>query len=117
MTKVGRQKTIVNLVVLKMYKLEAAQKKLLSVIPTYNINLDPSDAFYNILTVKALSEKEATLFLQVEVIGQERYLSFVKEELEGSGSILDTLEKEKLRTYINNNKIVKVKTDNKDVQM
>ena len=67
--------------------------------------------------MKALSEKEATLFLQVEVIGQERYLSFVKEELEGSGSILDTLEKEKLRTYINNNKIVKVKTDNKDVQM
>ena len=44
-------------------------------------------------------------------------MSFVKEELEGSGSILDTLKKEKLRTYINNNKIVKVKIDNKDVQI
>ena len=67
--------------------------------------------------MKAVSEKEATLFLQVEVIDQERYMSFVKEELEGSGSILDTLKKEKLRTYINNNKIVKVKIDNKDVQI
>ena len=44
-------------------------------------------------------------------------MSFVKEELEGSGSILDTLKKEKLRTYINSNKIVKVKVDNKDVQI
>ena len=67
--------------------------------------------------MKALSEKEATLFLQVEVIDQERYMSFVKEELEGSGSILDTLKKEKIRTYINNNKIVKVKIDNQDVQI
>lgn len=67
--------------------------------------------------MKGLSEKEATLFLQVEVIDQERYMSFVKEELEGSGSILDTLKKEKIRTYINNNKIVKVKIDNQDVQI
>ena len=67
--------------------------------------------------MRVLPEKEATRFLQLETIGQERYTSFVKGKLEGSGLILDTLKKEKLPTFINNNETVKVKIDNKDVHV
>lgn len=61
--------------------------------------------------MKVLTEKEAIRFLQVATVGQERYTSSVKlkEKLEGSGSIWDTLKNEKISTFINNNKTVKVK--------
>ena len=52
--------------------------------------------------MKALSEEEFTCFSQVETIGQERYTSFVREKLEGSGSIWEN-QKRKLLTFINNN--------------
>ena len=64
-----------------------------------------------------LREKETTRFLQVETIGQERYTSFVKEKLEGIELIWDNLKKEKLLTFINNNKTVLVRIDTKDVQV
>ena len=92
-------------------------EKLLSVFSTYNINFGPSDVVFNIFIIKVLPEKEATRFLQVENIGQERYTSLVKEKLERSGSIWDTLKKERLPTFINNNKTVKVKIDNKNVHV
>ena len=61
--------------------------------------------------MKVLTEKEATRFLQVATVGQERYTSSVKlkGKIEGSGSIWDTLKKEKISAFINNNKTVKVK--------
>ena len=92
-------------------------EKLWSIFSTYNINFDPFYAAYNILTKKVLREKETTRFLQVETIGQERYTSFVKEKLEGIELIWDTLKKEKLLTFINNNKTVLVRIDTKDVQV
>ena len=53
-------------------------KKISSIFPTNNINFDLSDVVYNILTMKVLLEKEATCFLQVQIIGQAGYTSFVK---------------------------------------
>ena len=53
-------------------------KKISSVFSTNNINFDSSGVVYNILTMMVLPEKEATCFLQVEIIGQEGCTSFVK---------------------------------------
>ena len=53
-------------------------KKISSIFSTNNINFGSSDVVFNILTMKVLPEKEATCFLQVEIIGQEGYTSFVK---------------------------------------
>ena len=101
----------------KNARIEGNVEKLSSIFSTYNINFDLPDVVYNILAMKVVPEKEVNPFLQVEIIDQERYTLFVKEKLEGRGSIWDTLKKEKLPTFINNNITVKVKIDNKDVQV
>ena len=70
---------------------------------------------YNILTIKVLPDKVSTRFLDSLVIGQERYKQFLTCNVEGNESIWDPLKKEKLTTFVNNNKTAKVKIDNKDV--
>lgn len=70
---------------------------------------------YNILTIKVLPDKVSTRFLDSLVIGQERYKQFLTCNVEGYESIWDPLKKEKLTTFVNNNKTAKVKIDNKDV--
>ena len=65
--------------------------------------------------MKVLPQKEAARFLNAEIIGQERYKLFAAEKSDGDGSVYETLKKEKLPTFINSNKTVKVKIDNKEV--
>ena len=50
----------------------------------HSVNFNLSDSVYNILTMKALPQKAAH-FLNAEIVGQERYKSFVAEKVNGDG--------------------------------
>ncbi|XP_066919527.1 uncharacterized protein [Clytia hemisphaerica] len=72
---------------------------------------DGGDVF-NILTKKVLPVKISKSLIQIEEIGQSRYRSFLTEKLEGDGSIWDTIKKQKLGTFVSNNKSSTVTIDN-----
>ena len=67
--------------------------------------------------MKVLPAKESTHFLDLVKIGQERYEQFINQNVESDSLIWDTLKKLMLPTFANNNKTVKVKVNNKDVQV
>ena len=92
-------------------------EKLPGIFNTYNVNFNHTDSVYNILTMKVLPAKESTRFLDSVKIGQERYEQFINQIVEGDSSIWDTLKKVMLPTVVNNNETVKVKVNNKDVQV
>ena len=72
---------------------------------TYEVGFDGTDGVFNILTKTILPQPQPERFLDVQKIGEERYECFVKERIEGDSSIWDTIKKEKLPTFPDNNKM------------
>lgn len=91
--------------------------KISTVFNDHVVNFDSSDVVYNVLTRKVLPSAVAERFLAVTSIGQEKYNDFVKQKLEGKGSIWDPLKKEKLNTFSSNNKNVTVTVSKQLVQV
>ena len=68
--------------------------------------------------MKVLPAKESTCFFDSVKICQVRYEQlFINQNVEGDSSTWDTLKKVMLPTFVNNNKTVKVKVNNKEVQV
>ena len=59
----------------------------------------------------------AARFLQAKEIGQTKYEEFVKDKREGEGSIWDTIKKEKIATFVSNNKACTVTINNETYQI
>ncbi|XP_066916048.1 uncharacterized protein [Clytia hemisphaerica] len=74
---------------------------------------ETKDDVYNVLTKKVLPDKMAETFIKVEEIGEKRYKSFIADKLEGEGSIWDTIKKEKITTFVINNRSTTVMIDNR----
>ena len=65
-----------------------------------------------------LPAKESTCILDSAKIGQESYEEFINQNVEGDSSIWNTLKKSDATNFLaNNNKTVKVKVNDKDVQV
>ena len=92
-------------------------EKILRVFQTHNVNFEASDSVFNILTKKVLPSKEAECFLNAKEIGKARYEQFVEEKIDGNGSTWDTIKREKLSSFVSNNKTLKVTVDNQVVQI
>ena len=67
--------------------------------------------------MKVLPVKESTRFLDSVKMVHERYEQFINQNVEGSSSSWDTLKKVMLPTFVNNNRKVKVKVNNKDAHV
>ena len=89
-------------------------KKLSGIFNTYDVNFIHPIAC-TILTMKVWPDIESTRFFDSVSIAQERYVQLVTHSVESNWSIWETLKKEKLPTFVNNTKIVKVKINNMDV--
>ena len=59
-----------------------------------------------------LSESFAKEFLEIEREGRKLYEQFIEERIVGSKPIWDTINKRKLPTFANNEKVVIVKIQN-----
>ena len=59
----------------------------------------------------------ADRFLQAKQIGQTKYEEFVKEQLEGEGSIWDTIKKQKIATFVSSYKTFIVTINNEKYQI
>lgn len=93
-------------------------EKIFVVFKTCSVEFNHNDNVYNILTMKVLPAKESTCFFDSVKICQERYEQlFINQNVEGDSSTWDTLKKVMLPTFVNNNKTVKVKVNNKEVQV
>ena len=68
-------------------------EKLSAIFNTYNVNFNHTDSVHNILTMKVLTAKESTRFLDSVKFGQERYEQFINQNMKGDSSIWDTLKK------------------------
>ena len=91
--------------------------KLTSVFEEYDITFDAQDSVYNVFTKKVFPQENASRFLQAREIGQARYDTFVKENMDSDKSIWDTIKKEKLSTFVSNNKSVTVTVDNQVIKI
>ena len=68
-------------------------EKLSAIFNTYNVNFNHTDSVHNILTMKVLTAKESSRFLDPVKFGQERYEQFINQNVKGDSSIWDTLKK------------------------
>ena len=91
--------------------------KLSHVFSEHDVTFERQDSVYNIFTKKVLPMHAVDRFLQAKEIGQTKYEEFVKEKLEGEGSILDTIKKEKIATFVSNNKAFTVTINNETYQI
>ena len=101
----------------KNYRITNNITKISTVFKTHGVNFDLSDVVCNILIKKVLPNFVAERFLEVRPFGQEKYNEFVKQKLEGDGSIWDSIKKEKLNTFSSNNKKFTVSANKQLVQV
>ena len=77
----------------KNLRIETNCIRLSHVFNERDVTFEAQDSVYNIFTEKVLSTDVADRFLQAKQIGQTKYEEFVKEQLEGEGSMWDTIKK------------------------
>ena len=92
----------------KNARIEANCTELSHVSSEHDVTFEGQDSVYNIFTKKVLLTDVAP-----KEIEQTKYEEFVKEKLEGEGSIWDAIKKEKIATFASNNKAFTVTINNK----
>ena len=82
-----------------------------------DVTFEIQDSVHNIFTKKVLPTDVADRFLETKEIGLTKYEAFVKEKLEGEGSTWDTIQKEKIATFVSDNKAFTVTINNEIYQI
>ena len=77
----------------KNAKIETNCIRLSHVFSERDVTFEAQDSVYNIFTEKILPTDVVDRFLQTKEIAQKKYEEFVKEKLEGEGSIWGTIKK------------------------
>ena len=83
---------------------------------TYYVNFDSTDVF-NVLTKKVLPQHGTERFQDMQEIGEKKCQKFGTRKIEGESLIWDTVNKEKLPTFTNNNKTTSVKVNGEILQI
>ena len=96
----------------KNARIEANCTELSHVSSEHDVTFEGQDSVYNIFTKKVVLTDVAP-----KEIKQTKYEEFVKEKREGEGSIWDAIKKEKIATFVSNNKDFTVTINNKLYQI
>ena len=101
----------------KKARIETNCTKVSHVFSEHDATFEGEDSVYKIFTKKVLPSDVADHFLKAKEIGQTKYEEFVKEKHEVEGSIWDTIKKEKIATFVSNNKGFTVIINNETYQI
>ena len=89
-------------------------EKLTETLNHHNISFNSTKSLYNVITNKVMPKDYAMKFLNAVYTGKDKYDLFIKERLIGEKSIWDTITKEKIPTFVFNNKEITI-TVNKEL--
>ena len=89
-------------------------EKLTETLNHHNISFNSTESLYNVITNKVMPKDQAMKFLNAVYTGKDKYDLFIKERLIGEKSIWDTITKEKIPTFVFNNKEITI-TVNKEL--
>ena len=89
-------------------------QKLSQILDSHNLSFENTKNLYYVLTNKLMPNDQARRFLNAGGTGADKYKLFIEERLIGDKSIWDTISKEKIPTFVCNNKQITV-TVNKEL--
>ena len=89
-------------------------QKLSQILDAHNLSFENAKNLYNVLTNKVMPNDQALRFLNAGGTGDNKYKFFIEQRLIGDKSIWDTITKEKIPTFVCNNKQITV-TVNKEL--
>ena len=91
--------------------------KLITVYENHEVDFSNTDDVFNIVTKVVLPPSKASIFLAHDYIGEELYIKFKEERLQGDRSVWDPMKKRKMPTFADTSKSFKTKVDDKIVEI
>ena len=88
-----------------------------TVYENQEIDFSNTDDVFNIVTKVVLPPSKASIFIAHDSIGEELYIKFKEERLQGDWSVWDPMKKRKMPTFANTSKSSKTKVDDKIVEI
>ena len=79
-------------------------EKLTETLNHHNISFKSTESLFNVITNKVMPKDQAMKFWNAIYTGKDKYDLFIKERLISEKSIRDVITKEKIPTFVFNNK-------------